>query len=266
MLTPILNEKDLPMEELKKIGLADGYNLKLDRKDIQALLSGYRTSLISLKNFSYYGMEIAALNVKLSLARDAMGEQNLVYHPVYKQSLIPSYVSESEANDLITGLKANLVKEVRRDDMDKLLMVEYDHDTKEFVMTDTLKIKSPWEVNGLSLSPYQKERYKQGREIELEDGTRIQASSTSAEGIRSNRLALVVSLLMDGGISYMILQGIKALTSAKGKEFQLAEKAPGFDEAKKLYDKQESAMADGIPIREVSSLPGRGYTRSGISR
>jgi len=266
MLSPILTEKDLPLEELKKIGLVDGEKPTLEKKDIQALLSGNRTGLLTLENFNYYGMEIASLNVKLSLAKNNLNEQTLVYHPVYKQAMYPSFVSMNEADELITGLRANIVKEVNRDGRDKELMVEYDHDTKEFVMTDTLRLKAPHEVNGIPLSPYQKERYRKGREIELEDGTRIQASTSSPDGIRSNRMALVVSLLMDGGISYLLLQGLKALTAEKGKSNQLSEKSPGFEAAKKQYEQQESGLSSTVLKQNESVLSGRGYGRGGISR
>jgi hypothetical protein len=119
------------------------------------------------------------------------------------------------------------------------------------------------------LSPYQKERYSAGRQIELEDGTLIQASSTSAEGIRSNRLALVVSVLMDGGISYLLLLGLKALIGEKGMLAQTNEKNNGYEQAFKEYEKQQlSKLGDMLSDEKIGagSSHSRGYTRSGMSR
>jgi hypothetical protein len=269
MNTIILNEKDLPMEQLSEIGLVKGEEMLMERKDIHALLSGGRTNLIKLHDISRSGIEIKEMDVKLSLVRGVTGKPDLLVHPVYKQSLNPSYINQSEADQLILGEKANILKEVDRDGEKKSLLVEYDWDTKEFVVTDMLRVKAPEKVNGMALSPYQKERYSAGRQIELEDGTLIQASSTSAEGIRSNRLALVVSVLMDGGISYLLLLGLKALIGEKGMLAQTNEKNNGYEQAFKEYEKQQlSKLGEMLSDEKISagSSHSRGYTRSGMSR
>lgn len=269
MNTLILNEKDLPIEQLREIGLVKGEELQMQKKDIHALLSGGRTNLIKLHDIERSGIEIREMEVKLSLVRGVAGKPELLVHPVYKQSLNPSYISQIEADQLITGEKSNVLKEVDRDGEKKSLLVEYDWDTKEFVVTDMMKVRAPDQVNGIALSPYQKDRYSAGRQIELEDGSQIQASSTSAEGIRSNRLSLVVSLLMDGGISYLLLSGLKALIGDKRLFEQTNEKGEGYKRAFKDYEKQQTGKSIDVPAGEKlesSTEQSRGYTRSGMSR
>lgn len=269
MNIPILNEKDLPLEQLREIGLVKGEDLLIQRKDIQALLSGSRTNLIKLHDISRSGIEIKEMEVKLSLVRGVSGKPELLVHPVYKQTLNPPYITQTEADELITGQKANVLKEVDRDGEKKSLLVEYDWDTREFVVTDMLKVRTPEQINGMTLSPYQKERYRGGRQIELEDGTTIQASSTSAEGIRSNRLSLIVSILMDGGISYLLLSGIKAMIGEKGLLEQTNEKNSGYKQMFKEYEKQQlSKLGDKLSDEHLNAASAhtRGYTRSGLSR
>ncbi|WP_426330074.1 DUF4099 domain-containing protein [Pedobacter sp. R-06] len=269
MNIPILNEKDLPLEQLREIGLVKGEDILIQSKDIHALLSGSRTNLIKLHDISRSGIEIKEMEVKLSLVRGVSGKPELLVHPVYKQSLNPPYITQAEADELITGQKSNVLKEVDWGGEKKSLLVEYDWDTREFVVTDMLKVRAPEQVNGITLSPYQKERYREGRQIELDDGTLIQASSTCAEGLRSNRLSLIISILMDGGISYVLFNGVKALIGNKGLMAQTNEKNDGYKQAFKDYEKQQLSRLGDKTFDEhltAASAHNRGYTRSGLSR
>lgn len=273
MYGKILNDKDLPMDQLREIGLARGDEILLDRRDIHALLSGSRTHLIRLENISRAGVEIKEMDVKLSLSRDSLGHPDLLIHPVYKQAITPSFISSNEAGQLLTGLKANVVKSLERGGMMSDMLIEYDWNTREFVITDTSKIQAPLEINGQPLTPYQKDRYLSGRQIEMSDGSMLQASGTSPEGFRSNRMALVVSLLMDGGISYLLYQGLNALIDKQGEALQEKTLGKAYSKALEQFEKPEAGThvqlvekANSAEAVSGKNEQQRGYGRSGLSR
>lgn len=190
-------------------------------------------------------------------------------HPVYKQSNLPSIISRGEGDDLLTGLKANLIKETTEKGQQKKFMVEYDWDTREFIVTDTSRLRVPEMINGMPLTPYQKERFGSGRQIEMPDGTTFQASSTTPDGIRSNRLTLVVSLLMDGGISYLLLTGLKAMVGDRGLLPQKDERNENYHKALQAAGAPKSTVKDAEVKNSAISNNNeysRGYGRSGMSR
>jgi dsRNA-specific ribonuclease len=73
-------------------------------------------------------------------------------------------------------------------------------------------------INGVPLTAEQKERYKKGKEVATEDGTTIQYSGTDKQGVRSDKLALIASLIVDGGMSYIVFKGLNALFNRKEEE------------------------------------------------
>ncbi|ARS40290.1 hypothetical protein CA265_11755 [Sphingobacteriaceae bacterium GW460-11-11-14-LB5] len=263
-----LNVRDLPMEDLRDLGLIKDGEVTLPKKDIDALISGMRTGLVKLQDINHGDIEVKEIHVKLSLAKSAAGKPELLVHPVYKQSHVPAIISSTEGDDLITGLKANLIKETTEDGRHKKMIVEYDWDTKEFIVTDTSRLRVPEMVNGMQLTPYQKERYANGRQIEMPDGTTFQASSTSPEGVRSNRLVLVVSLVMDGGLTYLLLTGLKAMVGDRGLLSQTDERNSNYQKA--LQDAAQKSThkhaAEPGAANANHNEYSRGYGRSGVSR
>ncbi|RZL99005.1 MAG: hypothetical protein EOO88_60040, partial [Pedobacter sp.] len=61
-------------------------------------------------------------------------------------------------------------------------------------------------------------RFQQGQVIDLQDETSIQATGKNNKGIVSNRSILVLSVMLDGGLSYMLIKAIQAI---EGKKKQL---------------------------------------------
>ena len=47
--------------------------------------------------------------------------------------------------------------------------------------------------------------------MELPDHTKLNYSGTDVNGLRSNKLALIASILIDGGLSYMLYTGLHAM-------------------------------------------------------
>lgn len=122
----------------------------------------------------------------------------------------------------------------------KELLVEYDAETREYIISDTEKILAPDMVNGEFLTPAQKEAFRKGREVQISDHTVFDYTAIDPQGIRANKLALVASVLIDGGLSYMLYKGLNALFNQKHD-----------DKAEKLSAGYDNALGD----MEARNLP-----------
>ncbi|WP_114941279.1 DUF4099 domain-containing protein [Mucilaginibacter endophyticus] len=212
MLRQQFKQEELPMEQLQQLGLADWNVLHIDDDDLAALLAGRRTDMLRLENLEQQGLRIPALDAKLSLRRNENGGVELLAHPIYKFAEAPEYLTDTEIESLEKGDTLNLVKTITGDDGNKReVLVEFDKETNEFVTVETGKINPPEEINGIPLTPQQKKDYRKGREVETQDGTTIQYSAKDKRAIRADRLALIASVLSDGGVSYLLFKGLNAL-------------------------------------------------------
>jgi len=247
-------EKELPMEDLETIGLAAGGQLLLNVDDLKALLSGGRTSLLQLSNLEAENIRIKSMDAKLSLQPDAKGKVNLLIHPVYRKAVAPEFLKGDEARQLQRGEFANLLKIVPDGTgRHKKLIVEFDADTREFIISDTSRILAPDMVNGEFLTPAQKEAFRKGKEVQLPDQTRFAYTAIDPQGIRANKLALIASILIDGGLSYALYKGLNALFNQKHDE-----------QAEKLSDGYHSALNDmeeQVSSLNVESLPANRMSR-----
>ena len=123
----------------------------------------------------------------------------------------------------------------------KEVLVEFDKDTKEFIITDTEKIQAPGRVNGVPLTEEQKEKYRKGKEVQVDqDGTTLQYSGTEKQGMRSDKLALIASILIDGGVSYMLYKGLNALFGQKEEKDAKRGVGKNYNEALKNMQEQEA--------------------------
>lgn len=219
MIRQIYNMQDLPMADLQRIGLAKNGRLEIDQHDLKALLSGRRTDMLRLENLQADGIQIPALDAKLSLRTNKSGALELLVHPIYRDIEPPYYLTAEEAEMLEKGEAVNIDKIITdKDGKSKEVLIEFDPDTNEFIITDTEQILAPEEVNGIPLTAEQKERYRKGKEVETDDGATIQYSAKDKQGIRSDKLALIASILIDGGVSYMLFKGLNALFNKPQKK------------------------------------------------
>jgi hypothetical protein len=93
----------------------------------------------------------------LSLQPDAKGKINLLIHPVYRKAVAPEFLNPNEARQLQQKEVANLLVKVPDGiGRQKELLVEYDSDTREYIISDTEKILAPDMVNGEFLTPAQR--------------------------------------------------------------------------------------------------------------
>ncbi|SDP47115.1 Protein of unknown function [Mucilaginibacter sp. OK268] len=222
-------EHELPMKELETIGLASRGQLLLNMTDLRALLSGRRTELIHLENLETENIKIKSIEAKISLKRNEKGKTDLLIHPIYRKPATPDFLADNDARQLEKGEVASLLKVTSdKKGNKKEILVEYDAETREFIVSDTEKILVPDMVNSEFLTAAQKESYRKGKEVELADHTVFNYSATDINGIRSNRLALVASILIDGGLSYMLYQGLNAAFGKKHDPKEAEHLSPGY--------------------------------------
>jgi hypothetical protein len=216
MTQQLFEEHEIPVSELERVGLAKNGRISLKEEDLTALLSGSRTGMLRLENFEQDDIRIMKMDAKLSLRENGQGTIELIIHPVYREVDAPSCLTAAEAEALEKGEAVNIEKSFFDEKgYFKDLLVEFDPETNEFIITDTDRIIAPDFVNNEKLTAEQKERYRKGKEVKLEDGTTFQFAGTDPKGIRSNKLALIASILVDGGLSYMLYKGLHALAGQK---------------------------------------------------
>jgi hypothetical protein len=261
MIKQVFDEQDLPMDVLREIGLVDGDKLKLSENDLRALLSGRITAMLHLKNLMSGGIRIPNLEAKLSLAINPLGNLDLLVHPFYPTPVKPSFLTDEEAQKLEKGEVPNIDKMIFDDNGDPQdVLVEFDKETNEFIVLDEARILAPDRVNGQYLSLDQKERYRKGKEVELQDGTTIQYSVTEKNGVRSNKLAFIASVLIDGGLSFTLYHGLNALFGQKKHREDADVYSKGYyEDLEKMQEQSESERHD----REREKQFTRSYTRTG---
>jgi hypothetical protein len=260
MIKQIYKRQDLPLGDLQRIGLAAGDQIMLDEDDLKALLAGRRTDMLRLENLSADGVHIPALDAKLSVKPNDAGILELMVHPIYREPETPSFLTDTQAEMLEKGEVPNLPKTIfDGGGHQKEVLVEFDKDTNEFIITDTEKIQAPDMVNGRPLTAEQKERYRKGKEVETEDGTTLQYAATEKQGIRSDKLALIASILIDGGVSFVLYKGLNALFNKK------QDKAPGKNFDRALQDMSTAQSAEKSTVLAAGGDFEEDYSQ-GISR
>lgn len=209
-------ESDIPVGDLRKLGLMKNGKPDLSEEDMDALLAGHRTDLITLRDIHGDGIHIQKMDAKLSLQRDANGHMSLQLHPIYRDVKKHPMLLEAEAEQLQQGTLTHVLKTHQAGDGKKRSwVIEYDPETREFISTDPAKVKVPAKINGEKLTELQKEQYRNGDVVQLTDGTRLQRRASSRSGVTSNREALMYSLILDGGISYLLLRSLRNLFGSK---------------------------------------------------
>jgi hypothetical protein len=261
----IFEEQDLPMEELESIGLAKWGKLLLDEDDLQALLQGRRTDMLRLENLRFEGLHIAQLDTKLSLRQNEEGKIELLLHPIYRDIEAPNYLTKDEAEKLERGEVANVEKFITDEEgKSKQVLIEFDKETNEYVITDTEQIIAPDAVNGMKLTAEQKKKYRKGKEVEMPDGTAFQYTAVKKEGMRSNKLHLIASILIDGGISFALYKLLHGLLGEKRDEKEAARLSPQYRDAYKDFQKwyqERQASVRETPVAEVENNEDQSLSR-----
>lgn len=244
MIRQIYSLQELPIEELQQIGLAEGRALRLDHDDLDALLAGRRTDMLRLEGLVLDDMKIEQLDAKLSLERKEDGTVGLLLHPIRREPIAPEYLTRDEAEGLEKGDTVNVLKKIYDGEgHEREVLVEFDRDTNEFVVSDTENIEAPEEINGVPLTAEQKEKFRKGKEVKVDgDSTAIQYAATEKQGMRSDKLHLIASIVIDGGISYMLYKTMHALWGQKHDKEKDKTKEAGknYAEAFEKFQQQQA--------------------------
>ncbi|MNK75776.1 hypothetical protein D3C87_953260 [compost metagenome] len=225
----LFQQSQLPLEQLSKLGIYHQDQLLLNPEEISALLSGRRTDLISLHHLKGEKFDIERLDARLSLHRDEHNELDLLIHPIYHSPRKHPLLTESEMHELIRGKKDFIAKSIQIEEgVSAMYNIEFDPVTNDFVGYNVPEVQAPELVNGIMLDAEQKEAFKKGMLIELSDGTRFQHRVTQPKGLLADRRELIVSVLVDGGISYLLIKDIQPLSSIRT---QLNHHTPAFNKA-----------------------------------
>lgn len=228
-MTTLFDIRDLPLSQFEDLGLYHDKQLLLGPGEIQALLNGRRTDLISLRALKGEGFEIERLDARLSLQREDSGEISLMIHPIYKAAREHPLLTAGEMDDLINGRKDFVGRRIEKEEGRwAMYNIEYDPVTRDFVGYDVSRVQTPERINGMLLGEEEKSAFKRGELVELTDGTRVQHRASDPKGIRSDRKALVLSVLLDGGISYLLIRGIQSLRDGA---IQVNHRSPAFNQA-----------------------------------
>ncbi|MCT1531385.1 DUF3945 domain-containing protein [Sphingobacterium daejeonense] len=254
-------ESDIPIGDLRKLGLMKNGKPDLSEEDIDALVAGHRTDLITLRDIHGDGIHIQKMDAKLSLQRDVDGHMSLQLHPIYRDVKKHPMLLDVEADQLEQGTLTHVLKTYQGGDgKKKTWLIEYDPETREFISSDPQKVRVPSKINGETLSELQKEQYRNGDVVQLTDGTRLQRRASSRSGVTSNREALMYSLILDGGISYLLLRGLRNLFG--NKSAQKDAYTEGYQRA--LLDMQQAQRTRQVPIYQQENeqqVSGKGYSR-----
>src|SRR5690606_32069384 len=172
-----------------------------------------------LKNLKSKDIEIEALPARLSIVRGDNGNPSLRIDPVYREPNEHPQLSQDERQRLVKAEIANIKKSyVDKEGNVQTEIIEYDKETKQYMAYEPRKEKAPETVNEQHLTPEQKRKYKEGEVVELNDGTAFQFSGIERTNIRSNRSGLVLSVVMDGGLSYLLYAGLKRMLGKQSSE------------------------------------------------
>lgn len=227
----------LPLKELESVGLLRDGAINLSHPDVNALKRGNMTDLVELRNVKGEdGFEIPSMQARLSVVEDS-GVNKLRIDPVYNETPKHPLLSDQEHSQLVSGEIANVKKEKYDNDGNAVgEIIEYDKLTNQFISYDPRKLKLPEAINNERLSPDQKRKLREGEVITLADGTEVQYRSSDKNSLLSNRKALVLSILIDGGISYLLITGIAQLMGRSSVQEQNYSK--GYLTALKEVEKQ----------------------------
>ncbi len=210
--------KRLPLEQMKSFGLYKDGKYTISDDQLKTLKNGGRTDVVELKDLKNEQIEIKSMLARLSIVKDANNKPTLQVDPVFKQALKNGQLTAKEQRDLETGAIKSLPKTLTdKDGIDQKRIYQYDKETRQILSYDPNVIQIPERANDQQLTPEQKKKLREGKEIQLNDGTTLQIDQTESKGLRSNRSLLVLSMVADGGLSYMLISGIKAIL-LKNKE------------------------------------------------
>jgi len=254
----MINEA-LPIAELSRLGLYDGNKHLLSDADLSALLSGRRTSMVNLRDLVSEAFVIDSLDAKLSLHTDEDNFQEIKLHPIYKEPKRSPELLDDEANELISGDVKNVAKSVSfPDGSSRVIVFEYDSETREFVSYHPGGVEVPHQINGEQLDSKNRADFAMGRIVQLSDGTMIQHSATEPKGILASRKALILTVMKDGAARSFLVEDLSPIMDVSIHHTPFS---PGFESAFLEMNKSDGSISDEkLQQRELEDFKNE-YTR-----
>ena len=211
--------EELPYTQLEALGLKKKDVLSLPPIDLNALLSGRRSSLMTFKNVELPDNgRIEQLDSKLSLNRNNDGSVSLKIHPINKVAPNIFNLLESQVKDLVQGNQEIIMTKISKENGEKDdMLIQYDPETREYIGKSVKEIIPPRSINDVKLTEEQRNSWKKGEEIDVA-GEKVRVDLKGVMGF----VGKVLVFGLDGGLSLAISSIIKA--SEKNKELTQTEK------------------------------------------
>lgn len=178
-------ESDIPYEDLKRLGISKLDILSLDRKNIDALLSGYRTKLFDM-DFTNNNGERIAFKGKISLYRKEDDSVGIKVHPARHDILNDINLKQKELQKLKDG---EIISKVINDEK---YLVQLDKETNELLRVKTNSIHIP--------------KYILDKELTLADRNKLKHGETITLGDSDKQVQVKLDLNNPQGISFLDYQ------------------------------------------------------------
>lgn len=284
--------EEIPKKQLRLLGLDKADILALPQATRDALLSGNRTSLLRLEGVALPGTEEKIpLDAKLSLFRKPDGTASLHVHPIHREPANVFNLSMEEQG-FLKKEEAPFVTKTLRDGDGKVkdFLVSLDRETNEYVAVNKEKIVAPEKIAEAKLTPEQQQDFREGKEVETEDGDKIKIDPSSETGLShrkrefqipsiefahtkytSNELAIDLALtamglghiMMIGHLANILISTVAKTLRNKREENKMsltAENKGLRDRLAQLGGKIRESISVGIPLQadDLAAMAGIG--------
>lgn len=254
----LFEQHQLPISEFQRLGLVAENHIQLDPVDLNALLLGRRTGLITVRNLEANGIKLEKIDLKLSLEADRDGKLSLALHPIFRSPQQHPLLQGYDADPLMDGTLSNIHKVYAgKGQQDYEAVIEYDPQTRTFIAYDPLQVLAPIAINGITLTEPQEYQFRRGQLVDLGDGTKFQHRASVPLGIVANRSELILTFEDPGPFQHIYMHGIQNIPLAR--QPQLFPDTPAFRRAMQENDPPRySAFSSGeISSAQNHQLPPR---------
>lgn len=181
----------------------DTGDYQLEQKEIEAMLSGRRTSFVWLQHTVGSGFHFRDVDGKMSLTFDESGQAQFNIHLIKHHPPMPVYLYDEDLEGLLNGSKTHVEEKGR--------IYEYDSELRDLIDYLPDDIIVPDTINGFELTGQQMQDFRLGKMLEFDDGTRVLHKETESTGILSNNGTLILSKRNGSNSSYLEIEEIKPI-------------------------------------------------------
>jgi hypothetical protein len=115
------------------------------------------------------------------------------------------------------------------------ILIEFNKEKNSFEIVNSSRIPKVQAINGEKITKEEQEQLERGEEITTKDGEKVKYSPKEQTFVqRNNNRLLIASLLIDGGISYLIIKAAERLANKES----IAESQENKQENKQGVDKE----------------------------